>query len=169
MKKEDENVVALLKQLQHDYYNKQTITRKVYLKRIEEYKIRRIEIERSIAVLEAKLAKKEKLEELKAKEAPKKEIISEVKKKEEEFKKQPPVIKPKKRFSFKNLFKGEEKDYSGEVKKVLDGLVKKKEKPTNYSVIMAGPTGDKTIMVYRGASDLFCEKDISWKKIKKSK
>ena len=33
LEKEDENVVNLIKQLQEGYYNNQTITRKVYLKR----------------------------------------------------------------------------------------------------------------------------------------
>ncbi len=65
LKKENENFVALIRQLQDGYYNKQTITKKVYLKRIEEYKLRRVEIEKSIAVLETKIAKKEKLKELK--------------------------------------------------------------------------------------------------------
>ena len=69
LRKEDGNAVNLIKQLQEAYYNKQAITRKVYLKRIGEYKLRRAEIEKSIAVLEAKLSKKEKLEELKKNDA----------------------------------------------------------------------------------------------------
>ena len=52
-------------------------------------------------------------------------------------------------------------------------LAKKKEKRTNTSVIISseagsprGEAGDRTILVYRGASDLLCDKDILWKKIK---
>lgn len=42
-----------------------------------------------------------------------------------------------------------------------------KLKPTNYSVILnTGPRKDKTILVYRGASDLLEKKDIPWEKIK---
>jgi len=48
-------------------------------------------------------------------------------------------------------------------------LVKKKEAHTNYSVIISEDSGDRTIMVYRGASDLFSEKDINWKRIKNAK
>lgn len=131
LEKEDQNVVSLLKGLQEDYFNKQTITRKVYLKRVEQYKLRRIEIERSIAVLEAKLAKKEKLEEQKAKETSKTDIISSIKKKEDNFKKQPPIspkAKPKKRFGFGNLFNTKKKKEGfDEVKNIIDDLVKRKE------------------------------------------
>jgi len=74
LKKEDKNIIELIKQLQEAYFNRETITRKVYLRRIREYKLRRAEIENSIAVFEAKLAKKERLEELKEKEVPKKRI-----------------------------------------------------------------------------------------------
>ena len=50
-------------------------------------------------------------------------------------------------------------------------LVKKKEKHTNHSIVISnsGEAGDRTIMVYRGASDIFNGKDIKWKKIKKTK
>jgi len=48
-------------------------------------------------------------------------------------------------------------------------VVKKKTKHTNYSVIMAGEGGERTILAYRGASDLLAGKDIKWKKIKKTK
>jgi len=43
------------------------------------------------------------------------------------------------------------------------------EKPTNTSVILAFPGKDRTILVYRGASDFLEKKDIPWKKIKKTK
>jgi len=46
-------------------------------------------------------------------------------------------------------------------------LRKKKEKPTNYSVIVSGGEGgDRTILVYRGASELMKKEDILWKKLK---
>ncbi len=65
LKKEDGNVVEKTKALQDSYYNKQNLTKRQYERRNNEYKIRRTEIEKSIVVLETKLAKKEKLEELK--------------------------------------------------------------------------------------------------------
>jgi len=160
LKKEDDNVVNLIKQLQDGYYSKQTITRKVYLKRIREYKVRRIEIERSIAVLEAKLAKKERLEELKAKEVSKKKIISKIEKKDEKFKKLPPITSEKNKFfdikksltfiqkltSKLNLVKlfGKdkhiptkvlsEKDHSKEVHELLSDLIKRKDKPKPIAI-----------------------------------
>ncbi len=48
-------------------------------------------------------------------------------------------------------------------------LVKKKEKHTNSSIIISNIGGDRTILIYRGASDTLNKKDISWKKIKKTK
>lgn len=49
-------------------------------------------------------------------------------------------------------------------------LVKKKEKHTNQSIIISGvPSGlgqDRTIMVYRGASELMCKKDIPFRKLR---
>ncbi len=48
-------------------------------------------------------------------------------------------------------------------------VVKKKEKHTNSSIIIASEDSDRTILVYRGASDMLEEKDIQWKKIKKTK
>jgi len=54
-------------------------------------------------------------------------------------------------------------------------VVKKKEEHTNSSVIIsgvpavAGSGGDRTILVYRGASDKLARKDISWKKIRKTR
>lgn len=48
-------------------------------------------------------------------------------------------------------------------------LVKKKEKHTNYSIVISNTGKDRTILVYRGASDLLEEKDIPWKKIRKTR
>jgi sugar/nucleoside kinase (ribokinase family) len=48
-------------------------------------------------------------------------------------------------------------------------VVKKKEKQTNQSVIISNDGSDRTILVYRGASDLLNNKDIPWKKIKSAK
>jgi len=48
-------------------------------------------------------------------------------------------------------------------------VVKKKEKSTNTSVVISSSGTDRTIMVYRGASDILTEKDIQWKKVKKTK
>ena len=45
-------------------------------------------------------------------------------------------------------------------------VVKKKEKHTNHSVIISNTGEDRTILVYRGASDLLEKNDILWKKIK---
>lgn len=45
-------------------------------------------------------------------------------------------------------------------------VVKKKEKHTNHSVIMSNSSDDRTIMVYRGASDMLAKDDILWKKLK---
>jgi ribokinase len=49
-------------------------------------------------------------------------------------------------------------------------LVKKKEKHTNQSIIISGaPSGsgqDRTILVYRGASELMCKEDIPLKKLR---
>jgi ribokinase len=48
-------------------------------------------------------------------------------------------------------------------------IVKKKEKHTNYSIIISNVGEDRTILVYRGDSDVLNKKDIQWKKIKKAK
>lgn len=48
-------------------------------------------------------------------------------------------------------------------------IVKKKEKHTNHSIIISNTGEDRTILVYRGASDILDKKDIPWKKIKKTK
>ncbi len=46
-------------------------------------------------------------------------------------------------------------------------VLKKRLKPTNYSIILnTGLKTDRTILVYRGASELFEKKDIPWKKLK---
>ena len=45
-------------------------------------------------------------------------------------------------------------------------VVKKKEKHTNASVVISNTGEDRTILVYRGASDMLEKKDIPWKKIK---
>ncbi|MDO8503545.1 MAG: carbohydrate kinase family protein, partial [bacterium] len=50
------------------------------------------------------------------------------------------------------------------------GLVlETKKKPTNTSVFLASPGKDKTILVYRGASDLLSKNDIPWSEIKNTK
>ena len=46
-------------------------------------------------------------------------------------------------------------------------VVKKKEKHTNHSVIISSPgSNDRSILVYRGASDMLNKKDVLWKKLK---
>ncbi|MFH1401717.1 MAG: carbohydrate kinase family protein [Parcubacteria group bacterium] len=42
-------------------------------------------------------------------------------------------------------------------------------RPTNMSVILTYPGKDRTILVYRGASDLLEKKDIPWNKLKNTK
>jgi len=69
LKEEDREFIERTKKVQDAYYNKQTITSKSYKRSIEEYNLRRVEIEKAIAVLETKLTKREKL---KAKTVPKK-------------------------------------------------------------------------------------------------
>jgi len=45
-------------------------------------------------------------------------------------------------------------------------LIKKTEKmPTNIAVLLMQPGNDRTLLVYRGASDLLGKKDIPWAKI----
>jgi len=49
-------------------------------------------------------------------------------------------------------------------------LIKKTKKmSTNISVLLMQPGSDRTILVYRGASDLLARGDIPWDKIKKAK
>jgi len=45
-------------------------------------------------------------------------------------------------------------------------VVKKKDKHTNHSVIISNTGDDRTILVYRGASDMLGQKDILWKKMR---
>lgn len=52
---------------------------------------------------------------------------------------------------------------------VTDFIIKTKKKPTNASVILAYPGGDRTILVYRGASDILKKEEIPWSEIKKTK
>ena len=70
LKGEDAKLLEQLKQIQDAYFNRRSITKKIYERKSDEYKLRRIELEKAIAVLETKLAKKERLEELKEKETP---------------------------------------------------------------------------------------------------
>ena len=54
--------------------------------------------------------------------------------------------------------------------KIQTSLIKKtKEKLSNISVILSYPDGEKTILVYRGASDILKLKDIPFSKIKNAK
>ena len=48
-------------------------------------------------------------------------------------------------------------------------VVKKKDKHTNQSIIISNTGEDRTILVYRGASDILGKKDMQWKKMKKAK
>jgi sugar/nucleoside kinase (ribokinase family) len=48
-------------------------------------------------------------------------------------------------------------------------LIKKKERQTNQSIIISNSEHEHTILVFRGASDLVNEKDINWRKIRKTK
>jgi len=48
-------------------------------------------------------------------------------------------------------------------------VVKKKEKHTNSSIIISNTGEDRTILVYRGASDLLNKEDIRWKKLRKAR
>lgn len=49
-------------------------------------------------------------------------------------------------------------------------LIRKTNKTsTNIAVLLMQPGSDRTILVYRGASDLLSKKDIPWDKIKKTK
>lgn len=54
-------------------------------------------------------------------------------------------------------------------RKVGVDLIKRvKDKPTNLSVFLAYPEADRTILVYRGASDSLAKKDIPWAKIRQA-
>lgn len=69
------------------------------------------------------------------------------------------------------------KDYFGDsiIKELKDLkidtslVLRTKNKPTNVSVFLAYPGKDRTILVYRGASDALSKKDIPWLKIKNTK
>ncbi len=51
--------------------------------------------------------------------------------------------------------------------KGIDSLiVTDRQKKTAYSTILVMPNGDRTILVYRGASANFSDKDINWSKLK---
>ncbi len=57
----------------------------------------------------------------------------------------------------------------GELKKLgIDCrfILKTKLKATNHSVVLSSSKTDRTILVYRGASELLGKKDIPWKKLK---
>jgi ribokinase len=45
-------------------------------------------------------------------------------------------------------------------------LVKKKENQTNCSVVVSNGNGERTILVYRGASEFMSKDDMPWKKLK---
>lgn len=47
-------------------------------------------------------------------------------------------------------------------------FIVKKEKPTNNSVILHVPSEDRTVLAYRGASELLSRSDINWKNLKSS-
>lgn len=65
LNKKDNEIIDKIKQLQNAYYNKRTINKRNYAKRMEEYRVRRSEVERTIALLETKLAKKEAVDQIK--------------------------------------------------------------------------------------------------------
>ena len=46
---------------------------------------------------------------------------------------------------------------------------KTKEKPTNHSIVIEGLKDDRTILVYKGASEFFKRNDISWQEAKEAK
>ncbi len=50
-----------------------------------------------------------------------------------------------------------------------DFVKQTKNKLTNLSIFLAYPGADRTILVYRGASDVMTKKDIPWPQIKKTK
>ena len=52
----------------------------------------------------------------------------------------------------------------------LKFVLKTTKKPTNYSIILkTKKRADRTILVFRGASDLLTKEDINWNKIKRAK
>ncbi|MEK6837560.1 MAG: hypothetical protein AABX69_02825, partial [Nanoarchaeota archaeon] len=64
VRRENVAVVESIKRAQEGYFIKGTITKKKYQLLMEEYRLRRSEIEKAIAVLEARMAKKEILKDL---------------------------------------------------------------------------------------------------------
>lgn len=59
-----------------------------------------------------------------------------------------------------------------ELKKInvnTDFIVKTKAKPTNIAVILMQPRRDRTILVYRGASDVLEKADIPWPRLKETR
>ncbi len=51
--------------------------------------------------------------------------------------------------------------------KVDTGLISRTDKkPSNHSIVLSVPGKDRTILIYRGASELLSFNDIPWKKIK---
>ncbi len=45
-------------------------------------------------------------------------------------------------------------------------VFKTRQKPTNYSVVLWGVASDRTILVYRGASEILSKEQISWQDLK---
>lgn len=44
-------------------------------------------------------------------------------------------------------------------------IIKSKKKPTNHSIVFSGIDSDRTILVYRGASEELKKEDIPWQKL----
>jgi hypothetical protein len=65
LKEEDKSLTELMKDAQDRYFRKGIMSRREYEKNMEQYRLRKAEIEEGIAMIEARLAKKERLEELK--------------------------------------------------------------------------------------------------------
>jgi len=66
---------------------------------------------------------------------------------------------------FGNLIIGELKNLGIDT----DFILKTDRKPTNISVFLTYPGKDRTILVYRGASDILEKKDIPWNKVKNTR
>ena len=64
LQEEKKELSDKIKLLQQNYYNKKSVTSKTYQLISSDYKLRRAEIEKSIAVLEAKFIKKKKLQDI---------------------------------------------------------------------------------------------------------
>ncbi|MDO8500003.1 MAG: carbohydrate kinase family protein [bacterium] len=50
--------------------------------------------------------------------------------------------------------------------KVYRGFIKKKKKPTAYSILLESLSGERTVLVYRGASEDMDEKSITWSRLR---